>query len=90
MKRVIVLIAVIIVLSSCSDADGTKVFLQEQGYTEIETTGYDLWADGKDDWTTTGFVATSPNGERIRGAVSDKGPLCFFRPRMNIRVWGKE
>lgn len=90
MKKIIVLVLVAIIFTACSNADGTKEFLQEQGYTEIETTRYDFWADGKDDWTTTGFKAVSPTGEHVRGAVSDKGPLCFFRPRMNIRIWGKE
>ena len=86
MKRVFIVIMIIGLFASCSNANGTKKFLMSQGYTDIETRGFDFWAHGKSDLTTTAFTATLPNGKRVRGAVSDKGPLTFG-PRMNIRIW---
>ncbi len=56
--------------AACTDSDGTKKILQQSGYTNIEITGFRFWMKGEEDWTSTGFVATSPNGERVTGAVT--------------------
>lgn len=90
MKRVFILVLVALLFVSCSDAKNTTEFLTNQGYTNIETFGFDFLAAGKDDWSTTRFTALSPTGKTVKGAVSDKGPLCFFRPRMNIRIWSEK
>ena len=87
MKRIILILFVVFALASCSNASKTVEFLEQQGYTNIKTTGFDFLAHSKDDWSTTGFEAVAPNGKRVRGAVSDKGPMTLWRPRMVIRVW---
>lgn len=86
---IIAIMLAAVALSSCSNAQRTTEFLESQGYTNIRTAGFDLFAHGKEDWTTTGFEAVAPSGKRVKGAVSDKGPFAFFQPRMVIRVWGE-
>jgi hypothetical protein len=56
MKYLIIIIFSIFIVS-CSDAKGTEKFLESQGYSDIKTYGFDFWAHGKDDWSTTRFIA---------------------------------
>ena len=87
MKILLIAIALLFV-TSCTDPDGATTFLTEQGYTNIELTGFDMLAKGKDDLTSTGFIATNATGERVKGAVTDKGKLVgLVRPRWNVRIW---
>lgn len=53
-----------------TDPDGTTKVLSDQGYTNISITGYRYFMAGEHDWYSTGFVATSPNGARVSGAVT--------------------
>jgi hypothetical protein len=55
--------------SACSDPSAATRVLKAQGYTNIEITGWRPWMAGKDDAFSTGFVANSPSGERVTGAV---------------------
>lgn len=80
------ILILVLLFASCSDPGGATKFLQSQGYTDISITGYDFFAKGKDDFTSTGFTAITPNGDFVKGAVTDKGPITF-RPRWNIRIW---
>ena len=43
--------------------------LLAQGYTEVRTTGYAYFDCGKGDLFATAFEATSPSGQRVKGAV---------------------
>jgi hypothetical protein len=65
----VVLIAAAIFLGACSDAPSARRALQQQGYTNITTTGYALFGCGKDDSYSTGFEATTPAGYRVSGVV---------------------
>lgn len=85
MKR-LVMVLLIVLLASCTNSKGTIKFLEAQGYTDIKTTGFDFFAHGREDWSTTGFTAKNSNGKTVKGAVSDKG-WSLFRPKMNIRIW---
>lgn len=91
MKNVILLLITLFasfILVSCSDPVGAERALKEQGYTNIQITGFDWRAKGEDDITATGFIATSATGTRVKGAVTDKGKLMgFIRPQWNIRIW---
>jgi hypothetical protein len=43
--------------------------LEENGYTNIQITGYNWAACGQDDTYHTGFVATAPSGRQVTGTV---------------------
>lgn len=64
-----VIIAVAIGLVGCTAPDRSHRILTENGYTDIELTGYSWFACGQDDAFSTGFVATSPAGKRVEGTV---------------------
>jgi hypothetical protein len=51
-----------------SEADASRV-LRVSGYKNVQLTGYDWWGCGKGDTTCTGFTATAPNGERVKGSI---------------------
>ena len=69
MKRLLIASACIAALSACSDSDTARRALAQQGYTDIEITGYRPWGCGQDDTFSTGFVATSMAGHRVEGVV---------------------
>lgn len=54
----------------CVDTEGTQRILQQQGYTEVEITGWRPFAAGKEDFYATGFRAKAPNGEIATGTVT--------------------
>lgn len=64
----IVLIA--IVRPSCTDEETARRVLRQQGYTNVEITGYRPFMGSDDDYYSTGFKATAPNGESVTGAVT--------------------
>lgn len=68
MKRLL-LASALLLLTSCSDADGATRVLQQAGYTNIQTTGYAWFGCSEDDTWATGFVATSVSGDRVEGVV---------------------
>lgn len=49
--------------------DSSKDLLERQGYTDVRMTGYAPMACGRNDITSSGFEATSPNGSRVSGSV---------------------
>ena len=51
------------------DRDEITRVLVDQGYTEVEVLGYDLWGCGRDDNTATKFRAKGPTGRPVRGVV---------------------
>lgn len=55
-------------LFSCTNHDKAKSVLSGDGYENIEITGYDWFACSRDDFYSTGFVATK-NGKRVSGVV---------------------
>ena len=65
----LILIVVIGMLTACTRPDNAVRILQEQGYTDIQITGYKWFACSKDDSTATGFMAKSANGMKIEGTV---------------------
>ena len=72
MVAVIAIIFVFIIsfaLNSCTDEDGARRILQQNGYKDITITGSRWDMRGRDDVYVTGFEATSPSGTRISGAV---------------------
>lgn len=49
--------------------------LEAAGYKNVTITGWRPFARSKDDWFSTGFSATGPNGTVVTGAVT--GGLLF-------------
>jgi len=73
--RIIVAVAVIAVLvlvfpHGCIQPDKTRRVLSQQGYTDIEITGWRPFTADKNDTFSTGFKAKSPNGSVVTGAVT--------------------
>jgi len=70
----LIVVAIIIVvlcfsLRGCTDEDGARRVLQQNGYKDITITGYRWGMGGEKDTYVTGFEATSPSGARVSGAV---------------------
>jgi hypothetical protein len=55
---------------ACTRPDSAAKLLTQQGYTEIKITGWRPMMAGKDESVSTGFEATSPNGQRVSGAIT--------------------
>jgi len=53
--------------SSNSDFGNGKTQLENQGYTNIQNTGYSWFCCGEDDNFSTGFKAKSKNGKEVKG-----------------------
>jgi hypothetical protein len=68
MKTFLVLIAALLI-AACTQPDHATEVLAQQGYTNIQITGYDAFACSKDDTYHTGFRATSPTGAKVKGVV---------------------
>ena len=68
MKKIIGIIATTLALG-CSAPDRTIDTLEKGGFSEIKTTGWEVWGCGEDDTFSTGFEATNANGERVSGVV---------------------
>ena len=77
MKKIII---AIFVLCSCTDESSSRKALDNAGFSDIEFTGYDWGACGKDDNFSTGFKAKNPNGKYVKGSV-----CCGFMKRCTIR-----
>lgn len=56
-------------LSSCTDAAASTRALTDEGYTEVEITGYDYFGCSKDDTFHTGFRAKNVKGVVVTGVV---------------------
>lgn len=57
-------------LSSCTDSNGATRTLINNGYTNVEITGYRFFSGGRDDVFVTGFEAISPAGIPVSGVVT--------------------
>lgn len=68
MNKALITLAVLILIG-CTDESRTIHTLQKQGFTEIQTTGYDMFACSDDDAYHTGFRAKNPQGQVVTGTV---------------------
>ncbi len=69
MKKLIVAVLAVVVLSGCTDPQKATRVLKQQGYTNINAGGHAWWACSDDDTYSTKFTATSVNGHFVSGAV---------------------
>lgn len=65
----IAIIALLLVLTGCTRPDEARRVLDSNGYTNIQIGGFAAWMCGRDDSFATKFVAKSPNGKTVSGAV---------------------
>ena len=59
-----------------------KINLEQQGYKNVENTGYAIFCCGQDDMSSTGFKAVNINGDTVRGCFCGgigKGFTIRFR-----------
>lgn len=69
MKTLIAILLCTVLLSSCSGASTSEVLLEEQGYTNVEITGYNIFACSRDDMYRYNFTAINQNGKQVKGVV---------------------
>ncbi len=67
-------------VSGCTKAQETTKILKQQGYTEIETTGYAWLSCSQDDLFRTKFTAISPAKKSVNGVM-----CCGFFKACTIR-----
>lgn len=66
------ILAMCLLLSvGCTNEYHSRMILQANGFTYISFTGYRWFMCGEGDWYHTGFVAQSPSGTAVGGAVCE-------------------
>ena len=83
MKKLLILLPLCLLLTSCDGTQSSLRIIQEQGYSEVQITGVNIFACSKDDIFRYNFVANSPNGTNVRGVVCSaplKGYTVRFFP----------
>lgn len=65
----VLFVAFIFGIRGCTDEETARRVLENNGYKNVEITGYRYFMRSDTDMFSTGFVATSPNGSRVSGAV---------------------
>lgn len=69
MKRFMAIVFVL-TLTGCTNPN-VKAMLENQGYKNVKLTAYRPFKCSDDDFTHTGFSATSPNGSLVTGTVCE-------------------
>lgn len=64
----VLLVTCFLVIGCTNNPDATRI-LQENGYKDIQMTGYNFFSCGRDDFYHTGFIAKSPSGNNVKGTV---------------------
>ncbi len=69
MKKLIAITAVLLLATACTNNNDAMRVLQENGFTDIQMTGYNWFACSKDDTYHSGFTAKSVTGVQVSGTV---------------------
>lgn len=69
MKRVLILLVFFLWICGCTNENDAVRILSENGYKDIQMTGYKFFACSQEDFYHTGFQATSPSGRSVSGTV---------------------
>ncbi len=67
MKTIVLVLALL--LASCTNETRSRAALLDAGFTDIELTGWDVFACSEDDTFSTGFTAKNPQGRAVSGTV---------------------
>lgn len=65
----VLLSAVVISCTSSKDFEKGKRQLENMGYTNVESTGHEMWCCGEEDTYSTGFKALDKNGYEVTGCI---------------------
>lgn len=63
------IIAIMASMSGCTDSSHTEKVLSNDGYKDIQITGYRFFGCPDEDTFHTGFEATNANGKHVSGVV---------------------
>lgn len=81
--RVVVLLALALIISGCTNEEKTISILEMDGYQNIQTAGFRfLGCWNEYDFYRTGFVAEK-NGKQVSGVVC-YNPYSFIGPSVNL------
>lgn len=72
MRHSIIIILFALLLTGCTRREKATRILEDQGYTEIEITGWRPFMASKNENFSTGFRAKSPSGKIVTGAVTER------------------
>ena len=75
MKNSLIIFLFILSIVSCTsekDFEKGKQQLEQQGYTDIENTGYSAWCCDEKDTYATGFKCKNKHGEVVEGCFCSK------------------
>lgn len=59
----------LLALVACTAPNKATRALENQGFTDIEITGYSPFSCGEDDWSSTGFRAKNAQDQIVEGTV---------------------
>lgn len=65
----VTLVSVVLFAIGCTDEDGTRHALEQQGFYDIRTEGYAWFGCSDSDNFATRFTAKNPNGQPVSGVV---------------------
>lgn len=68
-KRVLAVFGFVFALWACTDSERSVQTLEQAGFTDIQTTGYVVFACSDDDSYHTGFRAKNARGQPVTGVV---------------------
>lgn len=70
MKRILISVAFVLFIVGCTDNENAQRILQQNGYTQIQMTGYNFFSCSESDTYHSGFRALSPDGKHtVTGTV---------------------
>jgi len=69
MKQMLVIAAIALLSTGCTQPDHALQVLESQGYTDIQIQGYDWFNCSKDDTYHDKFTAKGPSGKTVSGVV---------------------
>jgi len=69
LTKVLTAVLLILTIQGCTNKEDAERALKAQGFTNIETTGYNIFACSEDDFYHTGFKAVNTKGQTVTGTV---------------------
>ena len=82
-KKLLVLLGICCLLTSCSADDNSIMILQDQGYSNVEITGVNIFSCSEDDIFRYNFTAISESQKPVKGVICSaplKGYTVRFFP----------
>lgn len=77
MIKMIISVVALLLITGCTSTEDANRALQSSGFTDIQITGYDVFACSKGDFFHTGFSAINSQGILVEGTTVCSG--LFFK-----------